>query len=48
MDFSMKEGGGFEFHIRILKNDFSKRVLQLVWTLYYVYIVVEVTMNLAK
>ena len=54
--FSMK-GGGLEFHIPILKNDFlenhlesfpdCENVLHLVWALYYVYIVVEVTMNMA-
>ena len=51
--------GGLECHIPILKNDFSlkplriipwlwKRVLHLVWALYYVYIVVEMTLNMAK
>ena len=55
--FSM-EGGGLEFHIPILKNDFlenhlesfpdCENVLHLVWALYYVYIVVEVTLNMAK
>ena len=57
MFFSMK-GGGLEFHIPILKNDFlenhlesfpdCENVLHLVWALYYVYIVVEVTLNMAK
>ena len=52
-------GGGLEFHIPILKNDFFlktiqnhsltvKSVLHLVWALYYVYIVVEMTLNMAK
>ena len=52
-------GGGLEFHITILKNYFFwkslriipwlwKRVLNLVWALYYVYIVVEMTLNMAK
>ena len=51
------KGGGFP--IPILKNDFFlkpiriipwlwKRVLHLVWALYYVYILVEVTLNMAK
>ena len=51
--------GGLECHIPILKNDFLKktfriipwlwkRVLHLVWALYYVYIVVEMTLNMAK
>ena len=51
--------GGLECHIPILKNDFFKkpfrmiprlwkRVLHLVWALYYVYIVVEITLNMAK
>ena len=51
--------GGLECHIPILKNDFCwkpfriipwllKRVLHLVWALYYVYIVVEMTLNMAK
>ena len=52
------KGGGLKFHIPILKNDFLKtiwiipwllkRVLHLVWDLYYVYIVVEMTLNMAK
>ena len=58
MDFSINGGGGLEFHLRILKNDFKKkhldiriipwlwkRALHLIWALYYVYTVVEVTMN---
>ena len=55
MFFSMK-GGGLE--LPILKNDFLKAILNhsltvktclhLVWALYYVYIVVEVTLNMAK
>ena len=55
MAFAMKGG---EFHIPILKNDFFKNhlesfpdcenVLHLVWALYYVYIVVEMTSNMAK
>ena len=32
---------------QILKNT-NKRVMHLVWALYYVYLVVEVTMNIAK
>ena len=59
MVFSMKGGGGLEFHIPLLKNDFFKNHIEsfpdcenvfctLVWALYYVYIVVEVTMNMAK
>ena len=54
----MKRGGGLEFHIPFLKSDFSKKhvesfpdcenVLHLVWALYYVYIVVEMTLNMAK
>ena len=50
--------GRLEFHIPILKMIFwkpfriipwlLKRVLHLVWALYYVYIVVEVTLNMAK
>ena len=55
----MKRGGGLEFHIGILKNDFFKKtfriipwllkcVLHLVWDSYYVYIVVEMTLNMAK
>ena len=57
MDFSMK-GGGLEFYIRILKNDFFKTIWNHSLTvktcfapflaLCYVYIVVEVTMNMAK
>ena len=50
---------GLECHIPILKSDFFKnpfriipwllkRVLHLVWALYYVYIVVEMTLNMAK
>ena len=50
---------GLECHIPFLKNDFVlkpfriipwlwKRVLHLVWALYYVYIVVEMTLNMAK
>ena len=54
------KGGGLEFHIPILKNDFLKkkpfriiawlwkRVLHFVWALYYVYMVVEMTLNMAK
>ena len=38
--------GGLECHILILKND--ERVMHLVWVSYYVYIVVEVTLNMAK
>jgi hypothetical protein len=58
MVFFHEGGGGLEFHIPILKNDFSENhlesfpdcenVLHLVWALYYVYIVVEVTLNMAK
>ena len=59
MVFSMKGKGGLEFHIPILKNDFFKNhlelfpncenvILHLVWALYYVYIVVEMTLNMAK
>ena len=55
----MKEGGGLECHIPILKKWFFlktiriipwlwKRVLHLVWALYYVYLVVEMTLNMAK
>ena len=55
----MKEGGGLECHIPILKKWFFlktiriipwlwKRVLHLVWALYYVYLVVEMTLNLAN
>ena len=55
----MKEGGSLEFHILILKNDFFKKtfviipwlwksVLHLVLALYYVYIVDEMTLNMAK
>ena len=50
------KGGGLEFHIPILKNDFFenhriipwmwKRVLHLVWALFF--IVVEGTLNIAK
>ena len=58
MHFSMK-GGGLAFHLRFLKNDFfknhsesfpycEKRVLHLVWALYHLYVVVEVTMNMAN
>ena len=61
MVFSMK-GGGLEFHIPILKNDFFENHLEsfpdcenvfctfalIVWALYYVYKVVEVTLNMAK
>ena len=49
---------GLECHLPILKNDFfknhlesfpdCKRALHLVWALYYVYIVAEVTLNMAK
>ena len=50
---------GLEYHIPILKNDFFlkpfriipwllKRVLHLVWDLYYVYILVEMTLNMGK
>ena len=53
------EGGGLEeCHIPILKNDFFEthlesfpdclNVLHLVWVSYYVYIVVEMTLNMAK
>ena len=54
------KGGGLEFHKPILKNDLKKkktfriipwlwkRVLHLVWALYYVYIVDEMTLNMAK
>ena len=53
------KGGGLEFHIPILKIDFFKnpfriipwlwkRALHLVLALYYVYIVVEMTLNMAK
>ena len=55
--FFHEGGGSLEFHIRILKTDFKKifriipwlwkRVLHLVWAFYYVYIVVELTMNAA-
>ena len=59
MAFAMKGGGsrgGLECHIPILKNYFFKNhlesfpdcVLHLVWALYYVYIVVEMTLNMAK
>ena len=47
-------GRGVMFQIRILKKTFRiipwlwKRVLHLVWDLYYVYIVVEMTLNMAK
>ena len=55
----MKRGGGLQFHIPILKNDFFKNHLEsfpdcenvfvlLVWAFYYVYIVVEMTLNMAK
>ena len=47
-----------KFHMSILKNNLKKtfriipslrkRVLHLVWALYYVYLVVDVTMNMAK
>ena len=51
--------GGLECHIPILKYDFfenhlescpdcKKCVLHLVWVSYYVYIVVEMTLNMAK
>ena len=51
--------GGLECHLPILKNDFFKkpfriipwlwkRVLHLVWALYYVYRVDEMTLNMAK
>ena len=51
--------GGLERHIPILKNDFFKNHLEsfpdcenvflhLVWALYYVYIVLEMTLNMAK
>ena len=47
------KGGGLEFHIHILKNNLEsfpdcENVLHLVWAFYYVYIVVEVTLNMAK
>ena len=55
MVFAMKGGGGgLECNIPILKNDFFKKpfrikcVLHLVLALYYVYIVVEMTLNMAK
>ena len=58
MAFAMK-GGGLECHIPILKYDFFekpiriipwllKRVLHLVWALYYVIIVVEMNLYMAK
>ena len=58
MFFPMKGGGSRVPHIPILENDFfdnhlesfpdCENVLHLVWALYYVYMAVEVTLNMAK
>ena len=58
MVFAMKGGGsrgGLECHIPILKNVFLRNHLEsfpdcenVFCTLYYVYIVVEMTLNMAK
>ena len=53
------KGGGLELHTPILKNDFFENHLEsfpdcenvfctIVWALYYVYIVVEMTLNKAQ
>ena len=52
------KGGDLELHIPVLKNDFfenhfesfpdCENVFLLVWDWYYVYIVVEMALNMAK